>query len=69
MALVGVWLHSTLVTNTAENKGMAWPQLLESTSHLWGAKRLELCISEPYIERNAIASKLVIVNYYNYHSI
>ena len=53
------------MTNIAENKGVAWPQLLESTSHLWGAKKLVLCISEPYIERKVIACKLAIVNYYN----
>ena len=39
---------------------MAWSQ--ESTSHLWGATRLVLCISEPYIERKGIACKLAIDN-------
>ena len=38
----------------------AWPslsQLFQSTSHLWGTKRLVLCISEPYL---AGAYKLAI---------
>ena len=67
MVLVGVAsFHTRLIaTNITENKEMG--QLLESTSHLWSAKRLVLCISEPYIERKAIAiaCKLAIVNYYN----
>ena len=35
-------------------------QLFESISHLWGAKRLLLCNSEPYIARKAITYKVAI---------
>ena len=64
-------------TSTCERRGLqdyvkAWhvfnpslSQPFNSTSHLWGTKRLVLCISEPYIVRKAIyiAYKLTIDNY------
>ena len=76
VAIILIAIQATIITrdlkithlrhySITENKGMAWSQLLESTSHLWGAKRLVLCNSEPYmyIERKAI--QLAIDNNHN----